>query len=154
MNSPYCKIEIRQGNFVIDDEIALLVEGRQDIGAITSFTGICRSEDNSLEALEIEHYPAMAEAEIERYAKIAVERWNLDGVVAIHRYGNIRPGDQIVLVIAASKHRQASFDAANFVMDFLKTRAPFWKKEHRKDGGSGNWVSAKDDDDDALKKWE
>ena len=154
MPSPLIKIEVRSEQFVIDEEIAELLAGRTDIGAVTSFTGICRSEGDSLKALEIEHYPAMAEREIDHYVRIAIDRWNLDGVIAIHRYGTIAPGEQIVLVIAASKHRQASFDGANFIMDFLKTRAPFWKKEHLKDGNTGEWVSAKDEDDDALTKWE
>ena len=107
-----------------------------------------------LSALELEHYPIMAEAEIRRIAETAVERWSLKAITAIHRYGRIAPGENIVLVIAASAHRQAAFDGANFLMDFLKTRAPFWKKEHGTDGSSGNWGDAKDADDNALKRWE
>jgi molybdopterin synthase catalytic subunit len=96
----------------------------------------------------------MAEAEIMRIAEQAVKRFGLLGISAIHRYGKIKPGENIVLVIATSPHRQASFDGANFLMDFLKTRAPFWKKNHRADGEDGGWVDAKDADDDALAKWE
>ena len=96
----------------------------------------------------------MAEAEIMRIAENACARWALTGLRAIHRYGKIAPGENIVLVVAASSHRQAAFDGASYLMDFLKTSAPFWKKEHLIDGSSGEWVSAKDADDDALKKWE
>ena len=95
----------------------------------------------------------MAEAEIGRIAGLAIERFSLLGLTAIHRYGKISPGENIVLVIAASSHRQAAFDGANFVMDYLKTSAPFWKKEHGKDGAEGGWISAKDADDAARAKW-
>ena len=96
----------------------------------------------------------MAEAEISRIAAQVAGRWPVTGLTAIHRFGKIAPGGQIVLVVAASPHRQAAFDAASFLMDYLKTRAPFWKKEHLKDGSAGTWVDAKDADDAALKKWE
>jgi molybdopterin synthase catalytic subunit len=96
----------------------------------------------------------MAEAEIGRIAAEAMGRWPITGMRVIHRYGRIAPGDNIVLVLAASAHRQAAFDAANFVMDFLKTSAPFWKKEHFADGSSGDWVSAKDADDAARARWQ
>jgi len=102
----------------------------------------------------MEHYPGMAEAEIMRIAEQACARWPLTGMSVIHRFGKIAPGKNIVLVVAASSHRQAAFDGASYLMDYLKTRAPFWKKEHLKDGSSGEWVSAKDADDDALKRWE
>ena len=148
------KIEVRQEDFDLSKEVRELSEGQFDLGAIVSFSGLCRDEEGTLLALEIEHYPGMAENEITRIAKIACERWPLGGLVAIHRFGKIEPGENIVLVIAASRHRQAAFDAANYVMDFLKTRAPFWKKEHLKDGSKGQWVSAMDVDDDALSKWD
>lgn len=144
---------IQQEDFDINVEIAKLTQGRTDIGAVVTFTGLCRGEGDTLSALELEHYPGMAEAEITRIAEEAVKRFGLLGISAIHRYGKIKPGENIVLVIATSPHRQASFDGANFLMDFLKTRAPFWKKNYRSDGKVGDWVDAKDADDDALTKW-
>ena len=146
-------IRIQSEDFSIEDEIRVLSAGRTDIGAIATFTGLCRSEGEKLSALELEHYPGMAEDEITQIAEQAIKRFELTGLTAIHRYGKIAPGESIVLVIAASKHRQAAFDGANFLMDFLKTRAPFWKKEHDVEGNAGSWVDAKDADDDALKKW-
>jgi molybdopterin synthase catalytic subunit len=147
-------IRIQAEDFSIEAEVNKLTEDRFDIGAVVTFSGLCRDEGGTLNALELEHYPAMAEAEIRRIAETAIKRWSLQGITAIHRYGKIAPGENIVLVIAASPHRQAAFDGANFLMDFLKTRAPFWKKEHGKDGTIGNWVDAKDADDVALKRWE
>jgi molybdopterin synthase catalytic subunit len=146
-------IRIQAEDFDINAEINNLTKGRTDIGAVVTFTGLCRGEGDTLSALELEHYPGMAEAEIIRIAEQAIERFGLLGITAIHRHGKIKPGENIVLVIAISPHRQASFDGANFLMDFLKTRAPFWKKNHRADGEEGGWVDAKDADDDALSKW-
>ncbi|MEC9344158.1 MAG: molybdenum cofactor biosynthesis protein MoaE, partial [Pseudomonadota bacterium] len=103
--------------------------------------------------LELEHYPGMAEAEISRIAGEAIARWPLTGLVVVHRHGRISPGDNIVLVIATSTHRQAAFEAASLVMDFLKTQAPFWKKEHPADGSEGDWVEAKEVDDVAADRW-
>lgn len=147
-------IRIQRDDFDIAREIAGLTSGRTDTGAVVTFTGICRDDGNVLSVLELEHYPGMAESEIEAIAHQAVERFSLTGLSAIHRYGMIKPGENIVLVVAAAPHRQAAFDGANYLMDFLKTRAPFWKKEHRKDGVEGSWVDAKDADDNALSKWE
>ena len=104
-------------------------------------------------ALELEHYPGMAEVEAARVAEEARRRWPLAGVTIIHRYGRIAPGGNIVLVLTASAHRQAAFEAAAFLMDFLKTRAPFWKREHRSDGSTGGWVEAKREDDAAAERW-
>ncbi|MBN9442353.1 molybdenum cofactor biosynthesis protein MoaE [Bosea sp. (in: a-proteobacteria)] len=146
-------IRIQREDFSLQDEIDALSVGRSDIGAVVSFTGLCRDEAGTLAALELEHYPGMAEAEIGRVAEEAVARWPLIGLVAIHRYGLIRPGEQIVLVLAASAHRRAAFEAADFMMDYLKTRAPFWKREHRADGTLGGWVEAKGEDDDAAERW-
>ena len=137
-------------DFDIAAEIASLTEGRADIGAVVTFSGICRDEDGRAVALELEHYPGMAEAEIGRIADEAAERWPLAGLTVIHRYGKIKPGENIVLVVAASAHRQAAFEAANFLMDYLKTRAPFWKKEHRAGRSEGGWVEAKETDDEAA----
>ena len=147
-------VRIQREDFDLAAEIAALAAGRRDIGAVVSFTGLCRDEGGTLASLELEHYPGMAEAEIGRVAADAAERWPLMGLLAIHRYGLVRPGEQIVLVIAASAHRSAAFEAADFMMDYLKTRAPFWKREHLADGTVGGWVEAKDADDEAAKRWE
>jgi molybdopterin synthase catalytic subunit len=119
------------------------------IGAVVTFTGICRSEGGRLTALELEHYPGMTETEITRIATEAAERWALAGLTIIHRVGRIAVGDDIVLVAAAAGHRGAAFDAAGYVMDFLKTRAPFWKKEHP----GGEWVAHRHSDEEAAKRW-
>ena len=146
-------VRIQSTDFDVASETDALTRGRGDVGAVVTFTGLCRDEGGRLEALELEHYAGMAEAEIMRIARQAATRWPLTGLVAIHRHGRILPGGNIVLVIAASAHRQAAFDAANFLMDYLKTRAPFWKKEWLKDGSEGKWVDAKDADDTALERW-
>ncbi|ESZ74341.1 molybdenum cofactor biosynthesis protein MoaE [Mesorhizobium sp. M0924] len=146
-------VRIQRDDFDVAAEIAKLTEGRADIGAVVSFSGLCRDEQGQLSALELEHYPGMAEAEITRIAREALQRWPLQGLTVIHRHGKIAPGENIVLVVAASSHRQAAFEAANFLMDFLKSRAPFWKKEHRVDGTDGGWVEAKDADDQAVARW-
>ena len=124
-----------------------------NVGALVTFTGYCRDEEGALCALELDHYPGMAENEITRIAQDASERWPLDAITAIHRYGKMETGSPIVLVAASSRHRKAAFEAAEFIMDFLKTRAPFWKKEHHADGSSGTWVDAKEADDQALTRW-
>jgi molybdopterin synthase catalytic subunit len=146
-------VRVQAEDFDLAAETARLAGGRRDVGAIVTFTGLCRDDGGRLAALELEHYPGMAEAEISRICRIAIERWPVTGLTAIHRFGRIAPGGNIVLVLAASAHRQAAFDAANFVMDYLKTSAPFWKKEHLTDGSEGSWVSAKDADDAALMRW-
>ncbi|WEX87551.1 molybdenum cofactor biosynthesis protein MoaE [Sinorhizobium garamanticum] len=146
-------VRVQREDFDLAAEVSALSRGRADIGAVVTFSGLCRDEAGALGALELEHYPGMAEAEIERICREAVKRFGLQAVTAIHRFGKIMPGENIVLVIAASPHRQAAFDGANFVMDFLKTSAPFWKKEHRADGSAGGWVSAKDADDTARDRW-
>ena len=146
-------VRIQSGDFDISEEIGALTAGRADIGAVASFTGLCRDEGGRLSALELEHYPGMAERAIRAIAEQAVERFELTGLTAIHRYGKIAPGGNIVLVVACASHRQAAFDGASFLMDYLKTDAPFWKKEHLKDGGAGEWVSAKDADDKAKARW-
>lgn len=146
-------VRVQAEDFDTSSEVARLTRGRRDVGAVVTFTGLCRDEDGSLAALELEHYPAMAEAEIARIASEAMERWPLTGVSVIHRYGRILPGDNIVLVVTASTHRQAAFDAASFLMDYLKSRAPFWKKEHLRDGGEGGWVDAREIDETAAGRW-
>ncbi len=146
-------IRVQRDDFDLQAEVSALSAGRHEIGAVVTFSGLCRDEGASLEALELEHYPGMAEAEMGRIAAVAIDRFHLRGLTAIHRFGRILPGENIVLVIAASSHRQAAFDGANFVMDFLKTAAPFWKKEHGSDGKAGDWVAARDADDAARTRW-
>jgi molybdopterin synthase catalytic subunit len=146
-------VRVQREAFDLNQEARALTAGRTDIGAVGSFTGWCRDEGETLAALELEHYAGMAEAEIARIARRASERWPLQGLTVIHRHGRIAPGEPIVLVLTASEHRQAAFEAASFLMDYMKTRAPFWKKEHRADGTEGDWVAAKDEDDGAAKRW-
>ena len=146
-------VRIQAEDFDLTAEVARLTKGRHDVGAVVTFSGLCRDEAGALAALELEHYPGMAEAEIARIAQQALERWPLTGLTAIHRYGKIRPGENIVLVVATSSHRHAAFEAASFLMDFLKSRAPFWKKEHRVDGSEGSWVDAKESDEVASARW-
>jgi molybdopterin synthase catalytic subunit len=146
-------IRVQRDDFDTAAEIRTLTDGHPDIGAVVAFTGLCRDEANTLSALELEHYPGMAEKEMRRVAVEAGKRWPLTGAAAIHRYGRIAPGENIVLVLAASRHRQAAFDGAAFIMDFLKSRAPFWKREIRRDGSAGEWVDARSSDEDALRRW-
>lgn len=147
------KISVQADDFDVSAESALLTV-HSNIGAIVSFTGLCRDENGQLNALELEHYPGMAEAKLTEIAQEAMNRWPLSGLTVIHRFGKIKPGANIVLVIATSIHRRAAFEAADFLMDFLKTDAPFWKKEHLIDGSSGDWVQAKSDDEADKKRWQ
>ncbi|PTW53204.1 molybdopterin synthase subunit MoaE [Breoghania corrubedonensis] len=147
-------VRIQPDDFDPAAEVAQLTEGRPEIGAVVTFTGLCRDEEGRLAALELEHYPGMAEAEILRIAEEAGTRWPLEGITVIHRHGKLAPGANIVLVITTSSHRTAAFEAAEFLMDYLKTRAPFWKKEWLADGTSGEWVEARDHDDTAAERWQ
>ena len=147
------RVRVQAEDFDAAAEARHLTEGRKDVGALVTFTGLCRDEAGTLEALELEHYPGMAEAELTRIAKEAADRWPLTGLTVVHRFGKIPPGENIVLVIAASSHRRAAFEAADFLMDYLKTRAPFWKKEHLAKDGSSSWVAAKSADDDDAARW-
>lgn len=146
-------IRIQVEPFDAAAETAALTGGRADIGAVVAFTGLCRDDGGRLAALELEHYPGMAEAEIGRIAAEAQTRWPLLGLTIIHRFGRIVPAEEIVLVLTASAHRQAAFEAASFLMDYLKTHAPFWKREHLKDGTVGAWIEAKEADDRAAERW-
>src|SRR6058998_1556511 len=123
-------IRIQEADFDIAREISALTKGRTDIGAVVSFSGVCRGseDDQSVSALTLEHYPEMAEAEIARHAETAMSRWPLSGLTVIHRVGRIAAGENIVLVLTASQHRQAAFQAAEFLMDYLKANAPLWKR--------------------------
>ena len=153
MTSPVT-IRIQQDDFDINSEIAQLTAGRTNIGAVVSFSGICRGDEDStrIAALTLEHYPGMAEAEITRHAEQAMARWPLTGVTVVHRVGRILPGENIMVVLTASAHRQAAFQAAEFLMDYLKAHAPFWKREETAAGAG--WVAAKADDDDAAARWD
>src|SRR5262249_32856339 len=142
-------VRIQAEDFDVAAEIAALSRGRTDVGAVASFTGVCRGGD--IVAMTLEHYPGMAEAEIARHVDEARKRWPLLGVTVIHRHGRLVPGDNIVLVATASSHREAAFAAAEFLMDYLKTQAPFWKKEER--AGGADWVEARGSDDAAAARW-
>jgi molybdopterin synthase catalytic subunit len=147
------EIRVQREDFDASAEARALTEGRADVGAVVTFVGLCRDEGGTLAALEIEHYPGMAEAEIARVAAQARDRWPLLGLRIIHRFGEIGPGEQIVMVATASTHRGAAFAAAEFLMDYMKTRAPFWKRARRVDGTSEGWVAAKDSDDASAARW-
>jgi molybdopterin synthase catalytic subunit len=146
-------IRLQHETFDVAAEVARLTRGRTDIGAVVTFTGICRADENGeqIAALTLEHYPDMAEAEIARHVEEANTRWPLLGITVIHRHGRIVPGEDIVLVITASSHREAAFAAASFLMDYLKTRAPFWKQVEKLSGKT--WVEAKATDDAAAERW-
>lgn len=148
-------VRLQREDFDAGAETAAMTRGRTDIGAVVTFTGICRDHEGGqgVTAMTLEHYPGMAEKEIARHVAEAQERWPLLlGVTIIHRYGRLVPGENIVLVATASAHREAAFAAAEFLMDYLKTRAPFWKREER---GSGvAWVEARDADDRAAARWD
>jgi molybdopterin synthase catalytic subunit len=144
------KISIRQEDFDVGEEVEALTAGRTDAGAVVTFTGHVRNDDG-LAALTLEHYPGMTEREIAGHVREAETRWPLLGVTVIHRIGRLEPGARIVLVAVAASHRKAAFEAAEFLMDYLKTHAPFWKQEER--GGQKTWVAAKDSDDTAARRW-
>lgn len=150
---PALTVRLQHEPFDAAAEADELTRGRTDVGAVVSFTGICRGseEGEPIAALTLEHYPGMAESEIERHVAEACERWPLFGITVIHRYGRIAPGEPIVLVITTSSHRQAAFAAAEFLMDFLKTRAPFWKQVET--ARAKSWVDAKASDDAAAERW-
>ncbi len=145
-------VSVQLDDFDIGAEINTLKLKNHNIGAVVSFTGTVRDLADRLKFMTLEHYPAMTAKELERIATEASKRWPLEACRIIHRYGDLYPGDNIVLVITASAHRQAAFDSANYIMDFLKTNAPFWKKETTQE--SANWVEAKDTDENALARWQ
>lgn len=144
------RIAIQTEDFDVSREIAALANGRSHIGAVATFTGLVRGDDG-LVALTLEHYPGMTEQEITRHAEEANARWKLNGITIIHRIGRLDTGAQIVLVAVASSHRGDAFAACEFLMDYLKTRAPFWKQEQRADGT--HWVEARESDDKAAERW-
>jgi molybdopterin synthase catalytic subunit len=146
-------IRVQREIFDSDLETGILTKGRHDLGALVTFTGLCRDEGGHLKHLEIEHYPGMAEAEIDRAALMAAERWPLQGIIVIHRFGLIAPGEPIVFVAAASLHRSEAFAAASYLMDYLKTNAPFWKKQISMAPLTTPWVAAKAEDEAAAAQW-
>jgi molybdopterin synthase catalytic subunit len=143
-------ISIQHEEFDVNDEIAALTEGREDIGAVVTFSGHVRG-DGGLVSMTLEHYAGMTEREIARHVEEAGRRWPLLGATVIHRVGKLTPGAPIVLVVVASSHRAAAFEAAEFLMDYLKTRAPFWKEEERQDGSA--WVEARESDAQSAGRW-
>ena len=145
-------IRVQDEDFDVGDEIARLRAGRSDIGAIVTFTGTVRDQQGTVAEMALEHYPGMTEAELQRIEAEACARWPLKASLIVHRYGALKPGDNIVLVVTASEHRDAAFDAAKFMMDYLKTSAPFWKRESGPDGAQ--WVEASAGDNAATARWQ
>ena len=146
------RIVVQDAPFDLGAEANAFAAGRRDMGAIVTFTGVVRDlASGDLDAMEIEHYPGMTEAALTAIADEARRRWSLGDVLVIHRHGRLAPGDLIMMVATAAPHRKDAFEAAEFLMDYLKSRAPFWKKEHS--GRGSDWVAAKDEDEDALTRW-
>ena len=146
-------VRLQREDFDVAAEQRKLSDGRPDIGAVVTFTGICRGGEgaDAISSMTLEHYPGMAEEEVARHVAEAESRWALKGVTVIHRYGKLVPGDNIVLVVTASVHREAAFHAAEFLMDYLKAHAPFWKREEGASGAA--WVDAREHDDAAADRW-
>ncbi|MGR3366781.1 MAG: molybdenum cofactor biosynthesis protein MoaE [Sagittula sp.] len=145
------RIVVQDAPFDFGAEAAGFAAGRHDMGAIVTFTGVVRDVDGGLNAMEIEHYPGMTEKALEKIAAEAMERWSLGDALVIHRYGRMEPGEQIMMVATAARHRKDAFEAAEYLMDYLKSRAPFWKKEFV--GEETGWVAARDEDEAALDRW-
>lgn len=148
-------IRITAADFDIGAECAALTRGRADIGGIGSFIGVVRdtAQARPIVSMTLEHYPGMTERALAAIADAATQRWNLLGCTLVHRVGTLLPGDNIVLVLAAAPHRQAALDATAFLIDWLKTKAPFWKKETFPDGETA-WVDAREADDQATSRWD
>ena len=144
-------VRVQSEPFDMGAEVTAFTASVPGAGAVVTFSGLVRDEGGSLTAMEIEHYPGMTERALEKIRADALARWSLTDAMIIHRYGPMKPGDQIMMVATAARHRTDAFAAAEFLMDYLKSRAPFWKKEFGTDGDA--WVAAKDEDDDALDRW-
>jgi molybdopterin synthase catalytic subunit len=146
-------VRVQREDFDVGAELAALRAGRVDIGAVVSFTGLVRDRagDAPIAGMELEHYPGMTEKALESIEAEARSRWPLEACLIVHRVGPLAPGEQIMMVATASAHRQAAFAAAEFLMDYLKSRAPFWKKEHGPTGSA--WVDARATDEAALRRW-
>lgn len=147
-------VKVQSEDFDVASEVDALTSGRTDIGAIVTFTGRVRDDDKGrpIKSMTLEHYPGMTEEELSRIEADANARWPLQASLIIHRTGELSPGDNIVLVVTASAHRQAALEAAGFLMDYLKTRAPFWKKE-TSPAGESSWVEARENDETAATRW-
>ena len=147
------KVSVQTEDFDLDAECAALTHGRKDIGALASFVGLVRDANDGagIARMTLEHYPGMTEKSLAEIVEQARGRWDVLDATVIHRVGELKPGDNIVLVVVASAHRGDAFAACEFIMDFLKTRAPFWKKEETTEGG--RWVDARESDDVAAEKW-
>jgi len=146
-------VRVQRNSFDTDAEVKALTAGRTDIGAIVTFTGLMRAANagKAVTAMSLEHYPGMTEGELQSLEEEARRRWSLAASLIVHRVGDFSPGDPIVLVVTAAPHRQAAFAAAEFLMDYLKTRAPFWKRESGPEGD--RWVEARDSDAAASERW-
>ena len=144
-------VRVQSQPFEMGAEVEAFTASVKGAGAVVTFSGLVRDEGGTLSAMEIEHYPGMTEKALEKIRGQALDRWSLEGALIIHRYGPMKPGDQIMMVATAARHRADAFAAAEFLMDYLKSRAPFWKKEFGEDGEA--WVAAKAADEDALDRW-
>ena len=145
------RIVVQDAPFDFGAEADAFAKGRRVSGAIVTFTGVVRDVDGGLQAMEIEHYPGMTEAALSEIATDAVKRWSLEDALVIHRFGTLVPGDMIMMVATAARHRKDAFEAAEYLMDYLKSRAPFWKREITREGS--DWVASRDEDEAALKRW-
>lgn len=145
------RILVQDAPFDFGAEAEAFAAGRTDMGAVVTFTGVVRNTGDALAAMEIEHYPGMTQKALEKIAAEACDRWSLGDVLVIHRYGRLTVGERIMMVATAAPHRKDAFEAAEYLMDYLKSRAPFWKKEHT--GTGAGWVAARDEDEDALDRW-
>lgn len=145
------RIAVQDQPFDFGAEADAFARGRRVSGAVVTFTGIVRDVAGGLQAMEIEHYPGMTQAALTEIAAEAERRWSLEDTLVIHRYGTLVPGDMIMMVATAARHRKDAFEAAEYLMDYLKSRAPFWKREIT--GDSATWVASRDVDEDALKRW-
>ena len=144
-------VRVQDQPFDMGAETRAFTERAQGAGAVVTFSGLVRDEGGTLTAMEIEHYPGMTEKALEKIRDEALSRWSLSDAMIVHRFGRMRPGDQIMMVATAARHRADAFAAAEYLMDYLKSRAPFWKKEYGPDGEA--WVAAKDEDEAALDRW-
>lgn len=146
------RVVVQDAPFDFGQEAQVFAQGHTSMGAIVTFTGVVRDTNEApLEAMEIEHYPGMTEAALTEIAAQAITRWSLGDALVIHRHGRLVPGEMIMMVATAARHRKDAFEAAEFLMDYLKSRAPFWKREITSQGAS--WVAARDEDEAALERW-
>lgn len=145
------RVVVQAEPFDLGAQSTAFATAQSESGAVVTFSGIVRNVSGGLDAMEIEHYPGMTERALTGIAQDAVRRWSLEDALVIHRYGTLKVGEQIMMVATAARHRKDAFEAAEFLMDYLKSRAPFWKREMTRDGA--DWVAARDEDEDALNRW-